>query len=197
MAPSAGILGAVLLLVQSLAGPGAIERTSSWIDTDSDDTGLPPMPHAPPEDDPSRDARDDEDSDEAEQEVFDIPVLRHGDAPVLPEPQPAQGERPPRGRRQPEELANPKPTTRNYTPGEPSQHRFQSPIQGNLHYCDVPEDQHLTANYMIRKYLHVTQQAMHKKAAMTAPHQKSTCALNEMTDPITLISFVPAGNKIF
>ena len=121
MAPSAGILGAVLLLVQSLAGPGAIERTSSWIDTDSDDTGLPPMPHAPPEDDPSRDARDDEDSDEAEQEVFDIPVLRHGDAPVLPEPQPAQGERPPRGRRQPEELANPKPTTRNYTPGEPSQ----------------------------------------------------------------------------
>ena len=63
MAPPAGILGAVLLLVQSLAGPGAIERTSSWIDTDSDDTGLPPMPHAPPEDDPSRDARDAEDSD--------------------------------------------------------------------------------------------------------------------------------------
>ena len=58
-------------------------------ETDSDDTDLPAMPHAPPE------APSEEDG-----EVIDMPVLRQGDAPVLPEPRPAQGERPSRGQGQ-------------------------------------------------------------------------------------------------
>ena len=67
-------------------------------DYDTDEEGLPAMPRAPPEipyllDDPEP---VNENPGRHQTEVVDLPVLRRGQTQILPEPQPAQGERPPR-----------------------------------------------------------------------------------------------------
>ena len=79
------VCGSTFAPLQTPAG------TAPTTESESEDPDLPPMPHAPPEEAESAVTSETE-------EVFSIPVLRHGDAPVLPEPQPAQGERPPRAR---------------------------------------------------------------------------------------------------